>query len=149
MPGRVLIVCVGNICRSPMAEVLLRHRLTGGRPVAVESAGLAAVVGNPIDPLAEAVLAMHGLTGGAHLARQIDNSLIQNADIVLTMDKRQRAALLALAPSARSKVFLLGKWQDEAEIPDPYGRQQAAFERAYRMIDAGVETWCRHIQARG
>jgi protein-tyrosine phosphatase len=147
MLDRVLIVCVGNICRSPMAEVLLRHRLAEGRTIAVGSAGLAAAVGSPINPLAESVLALHGLSGKSHLARQIDGFLIENADIVLAMDKRQRSALLALAPSARNKVFLLGKWQDDAEIPDPYGRQLPAFEHAYQMIDTGIGSWCEHIRA--
>ena len=63
MIHRILIVCVGNICRSPMAEVLLRKHLGGGDEVTVESAGLAALVGHPIDPLAQAVLADHGLSG--------------------------------------------------------------------------------------
>ena len=63
MIHRILIVCVGNICRSPMAEVMLREYLGGEDSViAVESAGLAALTGNPIDPLAERVLADHGLS---------------------------------------------------------------------------------------
>ena len=145
MVDRVLIVCVGNICRSPMAEVMLRDRLAKDRKVVVESAGLAAMVGNPIDPLAESVLAEHGLSGESHLARQIEGSLVQSADIIFTMDKRQRAALLALAPWARSKVVLLGKWQGDVEIPDPYRRQRSAFDHAYQLIDSAIGSWRRYL----
>jgi protein-tyrosine phosphatase len=140
MTERVLIVCVGNICRSPMAEVVLRQQLAD-RKIVVESAGLAAMVGSPIDPLAESVLAAHGLSGKSHLARQIEGTLVKSADVVFTMDKRQRAALLALAPWARSKVVLLGKWQSDLEIPDPYRQQRPAFEQAYQMIDSAIRSW--------
>jgi low molecular weight protein-tyrosine phosphatase len=140
MTERVLIVCVGNICRSPMAEVVLRQQLAD-RKIVVESAGLAAMVGSPIDPLAESVLVAHGLSGKTHLARQIEGTLVKSADVVFTMDKRQRAALLALAPWARSKVVLLGQWQGDVEIPDPYRQQRPAFEQVYQMIDAAISSW--------
>lgn len=145
MIDRVLIVCVGNICRSPMAEAVLRDQLGEDRKIVVESAGLAAMVGSPIDPLAESVLSAHGLSGKSHLARQIEGALVASAGIVFTMDKRQRAALLALAPWARSKVALLGKWQGDAEIPDPYRQQRTAFEHAYQMIDSAIRSWREHL----
>ncbi len=140
MLNRALIVCVGNICRSPTAEALLRHRL-GERAVAVESAGLAAMRGSPIDPLAERMLVAHGLTGEGHVARQIDQPLIEGAGIVLAMERRHISALRALSPRSAGKIFLLGKWQGNIDIPDPYGREIDAFERAYRMIDIAVDTW--------
>lgn len=140
MFDRALIVCVGNICRSPMAEAVLRHRL-GERSLAVESAGLAALRGFPVDPLAEQLLAAHGLSAAAHVARQINPSMIERADVVLAMEKRHIAALRALAPWASGKIFLMGKWQGDADIPDPYGRQLPAFERAYRMIDDAAVSW--------
>lgn len=140
MIHRVLIVCVGNICRSPTAEFLLRHRLAGDRAV-VESAGLAALAGNPIDPMAEAVLLDHGLTAATHIARQISPALIDAADIVLAMDKRHVSAIHAHAPHARGKTFLLGRWQGDAAIPDPYGKPRVAFEQAYDMLDEAVASW--------
>ena len=144
MINRVLIVCVGNICRSPMAESALRHRL-GGNGVVVESAGLAALAGSPVDPLAESVLAEHGLSAKSHVARQVGASLINAADVVLAMDRRHISAIHALVPHARGKTFLLGKWQGDIEIADPYGRQQQAFEQAYRLIDEAVDSWRMHL----
>jgi protein-tyrosine phosphatase len=140
MINRVLVVCVGNICRSPTAEWLLRHRLKRD-DVTVESAGLAALVGNPIDPVAESVLVEHGISPTGHVARQVSPDLINAADIVLVMDRRHKSAVLAQAPHARGKTFLLGRWQDETAVPDPYGKPRQAFEHAFRMIDTAVDSW--------
>jgi len=144
MPTHVLIVCTGNICRSPMAEVVLRHQLQG-RAVSIESAGLVAMSGNPIDPLAEAVLSAHGLSGRLHVARQINPAIIAAADLVLAMEKRHLSALHALSPSMRGRAFLLGKWQGDAEIMDPYGRERPAFERAYESMQAALSGWNTHF----
>jgi len=140
MIQRVLIVCVGNICRSPTAEFLLRHRLQG-RDLQVESAGLAALAGRPIDPFAEAVLADRGISARTHIARQVTPALIDGADLVLAMEKRHLAALHAIAPQARGKTFLLGRWDGEAEIPDPYGRERATFEQICTRIERALDGW--------
>lgn len=140
MINRVLVVCVGNICRSPMAEVLLRSRLSSAG-MQFESAGLAALVGNPADPLAEAVLADNGLSAVGHVARQVSQPMLSAADMILVMDKRHVSAVHALAPQSRGKTFLLGRWQGDLAIPDPYGRDKAAFEHAYRLIAGAVESW--------
>ncbi len=136
----MLIVCTANICRSPTAETVLRHRLDGAA-VEVESAGLAALPGTPIDPRTEAVLAAHGLSAAGHVARRATPAQIAAADLVLAMEQRHLSALRALVPSARARSFLLGRWQGNADIPDPYGRAQDAYEEAYRMIEAAVEDW--------
>jgi protein-tyrosine phosphatase len=144
MIKRVLIVCVGNICRSPTAEVLLRERLRD-RGATVESAGLAALVGQPIDPTAESVLAGKGKTAAGHVARQVTPAMISAADMVIAMDKRHVSAIQAIAPQARGKIFLLGHWQGGTPIPDPYGRDRAAFEQAYQLIDAAVDSWSTRL----
>ena len=140
MINRVLVVCVGNICRSPTAEFLLRHRLDR-KDVVVESAGLAALSGKPIDPMAEQLLVEHGVSAATHVARQITPEMINAADIVLAMDKRHLSAIHAQAPHARGKTFQLGKWQNDAAIPDPYGQSRVVFENAFTMIDTAVDSW--------
>jgi low molecular weight protein-tyrosine phosphatase len=140
MINRVLVVCVGNICRSPTAEFLLRHRLKR-ESVIVESAGLAALVGNPVDPIAESVLAEHGVSAAAHVARQISPDMINAADMVLAMDRRHLSAIHAQVPHSRGKTFLLGRWQKDLAIPDPYGQPRTAFEQAFKMIDSAVDSW--------
>ena len=145
MIHRILIVCVGNICRSPMAEVVLRKHLGGGDEVVVESAGLAALVGNPIDPIAERVLADHGLTAQGHAARQVTEAMISKADLVLAMQRRHVGAIHAIAPQARGKTFLVGKWEGDDEVPDPYGKTMPVFEDAYRRIDRMLYAWRMHL----
>ncbi|MUV15140.1 low molecular weight protein-tyrosine-phosphatase [Noviluteimonas gilva] len=145
MIHRILIVCVGNICRSPMAEVVLRKHLGGGDEVVVESAGLAALVGNPIDPIAERVLADHGLTAQGHAARQVTEAMISQADLVLAMQRRHVGAIHAIAPQARGKTFLVGKWEGDDEVPDPYGKTVPVFEDAYRRIDRMLYAWRMHL----
>lgn len=135
---RILVVCTGNVCRSPMAEVMIRHHLAGVR---VASAGLAAMEGCPIDPCAERALAARGLSGGSHLARQVDAGLLDAADLVLAMEKRQLAALLALRPSLRGRAFLLSHRQGGFDIEDPYRRPQPVFDSVCEKIDSCIRDW--------
>jgi len=145
MTKRILIVCKGNICRSPMAEIALRGKLEGNGAVRIESAGLAAMVGHPIDPSAARILAMRGLDGSAHVARQIDIAQIRDAHLVLAMERRQLVALQAMAPRTRSKTFLLGEWNGQSEIPDPYGRSDDMFEGVFSMIESALDGWLDRI----
>lgn len=145
MTKRILIVCKGNICRSPMAEIALRGKLEGNGAVRVESAGLAAMVGHPIDPSAARILAMRGLDGSAHVARQIDIAQIRDAHLVMAMERRQLVALQAMAPRTRSKTFLLGEWNGQSEIPDPYGRSDDMFEGVFSMIESALDGWLDRI----
>lgn len=144
MIEHILVVCVGNICRSPMAEALLRARLAG-RGVAVESAGLVGLAGEPIDPTAAAVLAAHGLALDGHVARKLAPDMISAADLVLAMDQRQLSAIRALAPQARGKTFLLGHWIDAAAVADPYGQPRSAFEECHALIERAVDAWVAHL----
>ncbi|WP_460876152.1 low molecular weight protein-tyrosine-phosphatase [Rhodanobacter koreensis] len=137
---RILIVCMGNICRSPTAEYLLRQRI-GSRAIEVDSAGLGAPVGSPMDPIALQLLAEDGIDGSMHHARQLTPVMLRQADLVLGMEKNHVAAMIQLAPEARGKVYLLDKWLHESDIPDPYRQQRAAFELVHRMITRGVDSW--------
>lgn len=144
---RILVVCVGNICRSPTAEHLLREAL-GDCGCTVSSAGLGALVGQPIEPSALAVLERHGHAPRPHAARQLDDALLADADLVLVMEKGHLQEIGRRAPQARGKTFLLGKWRGDAEIPDPYRKDEAAFERAYQLIDDCVAPWAARIAPR-
>lgn len=139
--GRILTVCVGNICRSPIAEYVLRARLDDPR-VVVESAGIAAVPGARIDPRAQRVLERHGIDSDSHVARRLERGMLESADLVLTMERSQLDFIRAFSPAATGKTFLLGRWQGEFEIPDPYGKSQESFDRVYRLIDLALRRWC-------
>jgi len=140
----ILFVCVGNICRSPSAEVMLRQ-LVAGKGIQVSSAGLGALVDHSVDPTAQALLLEHGLDGAGHRGRQISGGILGQADLVLTMERKHVRRIAEIAPEASGKTFLLGKWQQDREIPDPYRQQRPAFEHVYKLMAEGVESWSRHL----
>lgn len=136
--GNVLVVCTANICRSPLAEVVLREALPN---LAVESAGVAALVGEPADPNARAVALEHGLDVSSHIARQLDAQLIVNNELVLAMEAQQISWIVQQFPHARGRVFLLGHWSDESEVPDPYRLSIETFRDVYGLIEGYAAQW--------
>jgi len=123
---------------------MLRHAVAG-RGVEVSSAGLGALVDHAIDPTAQQLLMEHHLDGAKHRARQISNSILASADLVLTMERKHIRRIAEIAPEASGKTFLLGKWQQDREIPDPYRQQRPAFEHVYKLMAEGVESWSHHL----
>ncbi|WP_082855460.1 low molecular weight protein-tyrosine-phosphatase [Paraburkholderia phytofirmans] len=140
----ILIVCTANICRSPIAEVLFRERLTD-RSICVDSAGLSALVGREMCKDAAKMLSENGYDGSRHRAQQLTMPMLHSADLVLVMQDDQVSGIVGMAPEARGKVLLLGKWQGDATVPDPYRLSKAAYQHAYRLIDQAVESWIKYI----
>lgn len=138
---RILVLCEGNHCRSPMAEALLQAAL--GPQAEVSSAGLGALHGRGAAPEALALLAGRDLDLSAFRARQVTPAHLREADLVLVMDRGQKARCEAVVPSARGKVFLLGHWlaADRQEIADPFRRGEAAYREALAHIDLSVTAW--------
>ncbi|MBD9503580.1 low molecular weight protein-tyrosine-phosphatase [Pseudomonas sp. BGr12] len=141
----VLVICAGNICRSPTAEHLLQRNLAG-TGIRVSSAGLTAVVGHPFERNALETLQRHDQQPSEHQARQLTPQILKASDLVLVMERRQLQDVIRLSPASRGKTFLLGKWQSEREIPDPYRQCPAAFEHAYSLIEEGADAWSRRLQ---
>jgi protein-tyrosine phosphatase len=142
---KILVVCVGNICRSPTAELLLRSALAP-TPISVTSAGLAARVGEAMEPSARAVLESHGHDAEAFKARQLTADIVNDSDLILVMEKQHVNQVLKIAAHARGKVFLLGKWQSEREIQDPYRQGKAAFIHAHALIEDAVSSWAQRLR---
>lgn len=138
----VLVVCIGNICRSPMAEALIAAALPH---LKVASAGVGALVGQPADPLALALMAERGLNIGAHRARQLTSAMCQEADLILVMDEEQRLHINQRYTFTRGKLFRLGEVA-RVDIPDPYRLGRLAFDQALQLIDAGATTWAERIK---
>ena len=146
MIRHILVVCVGNICRSPMAEALLLRELRGQDGFTVESAGLGALVGYPAAEHSVALMDELGLDIRAHRARQIHPDMVGAADLVLVMEAGHKRAIDDADPTARGKVHRLGEWQDR-DIADPYRQERDAYEAALRDIQAGVASWVEKIRA--
>lgn len=139
--NNILVVCVGNICRSPMAEALLKQRYPDK---AVDSAGVGALVGHPADPAALEIMTERQLDITNHMAKQIDENLAKKADIIFTMSDSQTKWIEERWPFCRGKTFKLGHWQDK-DIADPYRHEITAFETAYQDIVDGLEQWADKI----
>lgn len=137
--GRILILCTGNICRSPMAAALLQYRLAD-RGISVESAGIGAVVGAPADPLVIDLMIRRKLDVTAHRGRQFDGRLGKNFDLHLVMDSEQRHVIERTWPLFRGRVHRLGHYGG-FDIADPYRQPREAFEEALELIDQGLEQW--------
>ena len=144
MINKVLIVCIGNICRSPTAETLLRDALANSS-IEVRSAGLGALQEHPIEKMAQTLLEENGHRPAHHAARQVTPDIANESDLVLVMEKRHIQGVLKFAPQARGKVFLLGKWQGDREIGDPYRLGKPAFAHAYALIEEAVQAWAQRL----
>ncbi len=139
-PVRVLFVCMGNICRSPMAEgafrKLLKERGLEGR-YEVDSAGTGGWhEGEPMDPRAERVLKREGAFF-PHVARRLTEEDIRRYDHILVMDRENLREVLRRFPEARGKVRLLLP----EEVPDPYYGDEAFCLEVYRQIERGVRAF--------
>jgi protein-tyrosine phosphatase len=141
----ILVVCVGNICRSPVAEALLKKQFPAK---SIWSAGLAALVGKPADPLARAVAAQHGLDLSEHRAQQMAGWMCTRADLILVMESAHKRELEQQQPMSRGKIHCLGHLGESNlfEIADPYRQAVHAFEVAHAAIDRGVKYWSDRIR---
>jgi protein-tyrosine phosphatase len=113
MFNKILVVCLGNICRSPMAEGMLKNWLaTKNSPITVSSAGLSAVVDRAPPEFSVALLKARNIDITAHRARQITEDMVRESDLILVMENGQKKKIETLYPFALGKVFLLGKWDN-------------------------------------
>lgn len=141
----ILTVCTGNICRSPLAEALLRRDLAAdGRSAEVKSAGIGALIGHPADSSTAEVALANDVSLVEHRGRQIDTSLTRWADLILCMEQHHLDHVLSLDPTARGKTFLLGHWA-KTQIPDPYKRGIEAHQLAYSQIAEQCKRWLARL----
>ena len=138
----ILVLCIGNICRSPIAEALLRQQFPDKT---ISSAGLGALVGYPADPLSIEVSAEQGVDLSAHRARQLSSWMCQAADLILVMEQRHKVEVEQLHPLVRGKVFRLGEL-GKFDIEDPHRKPREAFDTAYAHIARGVADWLPRIR---
>jgi protein-tyrosine phosphatase len=138
----ILTVCVGNICRSPMAEGLLRDRLPG---ISVSSAGIGALAGRPADPHAVALMGEKGIDIRAHRAQQISAQACRHADLILVMEEVQKEAISRAFNGVVGKLFVLGHHR-KFEVFDPHRLERKRFDDCFELIRQGVDDWVERIK---
>jgi protein arginine phosphatase len=147
--NKVLLVCTGNICRSPLAAALLQRALSerGVEGIDVGSAGTGAWDGAPVSEGAYLVGLERGLDLSGHRARLLTRELVDEADLILTMGRRHRARVEELG--GEGQVFVLGEYAgregDEAEVSDPFGGDLEVYRDACAELEGLVDTAVQRI----
>lgn len=132
---RVLIVCSGNTCRSPMAGALLQHLWKGDRPLEVLTAGTATVHGLPATAHAVTVMQEHGLDLTAHRSQPITPHLLQTVDLILTMTVSHREALRLKYPAVSARIYTLAEYAGRnTDVRDPYGGPLEEYRRTAQAL---------------
>ena len=146
MFDNILVVCVGNICRSPIGERYLQQLFPNKQ---IASAGLASkkshLEGKPADASAQLVAQEHGLDLTGHQSQQLTSALCAQYDLILVMEKGHLTALNDIAPEARGKAMLFGQWIGQKDIPDPYRQSKEAFDYAYQLIAQAADAWAAKL----
>jgi protein-tyrosine phosphatase len=156
-PGRyrIALVCLGNICRSPMADVVLTDRIASAglddRVTVVSSGTGDWHVGQPMDRRAAALLTTEGYDASAHRAQQVRPSWLTDCDLLLAMDRDNLADLLALATEEvdPARVRLFGDFdpvEPGAEVPDPYFGDGAGFPVVLAMVERTADALTKQVE---
>ncbi|NMM23828.1 MAG: low molecular weight phosphatase family protein [Phycicoccus sp.] len=151
-PFTVLVVCTGNICRSPAVERLFTAGLGDAADIRVTSAGVGAVVGAPISPPMATLLHAAGASSDGFVARQVTEQMLRDADLVLALTKALRSQLVSLSPSVVRRAFTLRELARLARSVDPAALPAgsagtrlealiplAAAQRGQRPVEAGED----------
>lgn len=146
----ILLVCTGNTCRSPLAEVLLKRALkeAGLAEVMVSSAGTGALVGEPASEGSYLVALENGLDLAAHRARVVTREMLSTTDLALTMSRGHLRKLELLG--AKDQAFLLGEYaraEGEQEVADPVGGPIEGYREVYHQLEAMMRSVARRLAA--
>ena len=154
-PVRILTVCTGNICRSPVAERLLQAGLDQVLPggFEVRSAGTRALVGDPVQPLSADIIRTFGGTADGFAARQLTSKILRPVDLVLTMSSTHRGEVLQLDASLLKRTFTIREFArmldvlQERETPPAGGSIQPGGDHHGDRVSANTKLW-RALPAR-
>lgn len=137
----ILVICIGNICRSPMAEYFLKKEFPN---LHIHSAGIQGLTGHPADDRALLCMQRLDVDMQAHIAKRLDAKMLKKADLVLVMTHNQQKYIEEIWPFTKGKIFLLGHWR-QCNIPDPYQHEQAIFDQTCQLIQKCIDDWKNYI----
>src|SRR5690348_175806 len=147
----ILFICTGNICRSPMAEGILRHAVKGRGDYRVASAGLGALENQPASAYAVQALKELGIDISGHRSRMLTPEMVQQADYILGMTHSHIDTVMMLYPVAAEKTFLLREFDEtldqfEKDISDPIGGSYEVYLNARDQIEQGIASILRYLE---
>ncbi|VUT02149.1 protein tyrosine phosphatase [Klebsiella spallanzanii] len=140
----ILVVCTGNICRSPIGERFLRRELPNKR---IDSAGTGALIDHEADASAIKIAEKHDLSLRGHKAQQFTAALGRRYDLILVMERVHLEQIGRIAPEARGKTMLFAHWLGKKDIPDPYKKSEEAFSSVYQLIEQAGLCWVEKLVA--
>ena len=146
----ILVVCTANICRSPVAEALLRDKLqaAGLGDWTVASAGTWATEGHPAAPFSIMLMGQKGQDIQAHRSQPVTDQLMQQADLLLCMETDHARTLQRAFPSSQHKIYTIRQMvQKRGSVRDPYGGSQRQYERMVAEVEELIERGLPRIQA--
>lgn len=140
--SRLLVLCEANICRSPLAEHLIRH-LTN---LTVDSAGLTAKAGEPPDPVYLDMARTIGLDLSQHQSKPVTRELLKTTDLTLVMTGDQKRRLTERYPEFSGKIMLLGHWVDGGvSVSDPHRKSVDAYRQVFVQIQDACHRWSARL----
>jgi protein-tyrosine phosphatase len=141
MINSILVVCEGNICRSPMAQGLLANRLPKLR---IMSAGLAALAGRSADSMAVQLMEAKGIDISDHVAVALSLEHVRLAHLILAMTQAQKKTIESMYPFTKGKVYRLAE-HESIDVVDPYRRGMTVFQASLDQIESGLAHWFNSI----
>lgn len=143
----ILVVCQGNICRSPVGERYLAASMPEMR---VGSAGLQALVGEAADPVTTEAASRQHIDVSRHVARQFTAELGAAHDLILVMERAHRNEIAARMPQLSGRTMLFGQWIDRAvDVPDPFQQPVGMHEKAVSLIRRAGDAWVARLRQAG
>lgn len=147
MFSNILVVCSGNICRSPVGARLLQQLLPHAN---VDSAGTMVercrLTHQPADYMANEAAAVIGVNLDGHHAKQLTISMCATHSLILVMEQTHQRALTKLAAEVRGKTMLFGHWLGGIDIPDPYRQSREAFTHSFALIEQSAQQWAKKLE---